>query len=176
MDHTVNSAEMLEDLGYHFLHSLAIGNVATHDDDLSAVLFDGLQFRYPVADWIFDIVRGEPLVPLNSRRHFRASQQDQFCFHSFRQILGELERNATQSAGDQINAAVAQLRCGSVLLFQLKRLEKLHPTRVVAISNDSIRYGPGELCHELVHQSVYCCATGFRKNNVDAAAREVGIL
>src|ERR1041384_6100994 len=68
------------------------------------------------------------------------------------------------------------MRWWSRLLLQANRLQKLHPTRVIAIGNDSIGDGPCKLCHQLADKSGRGRLAGFGKNNVDAAAGNVRVF
>ncbi len=173
--HTVDRAETLAGANQRPFHLHAAGDVGGQGQHLAAHRLDRLDLADPLARPIAFAVPREPGFPLLAWRYGRSTHQDQPGLHRTSQMLGHLQADSSEAAGDQVDASLSELREPLAHGLEPHSVVAADPALPVSAGDYRCIGRTGELPSESVDRKVDRSAAPSELN-VDVARSNVGHL
>src|SRR5437660_8799560 len=135
MQYAVYCSKAFPNLLKHLSQLCHITNVTLHQDEATTALFKCEQTLEFQADVVLRLVFVEPCLPLIARRQPVTAHQNNRRLICLPKMLSQNRTNATQTAGNQVDASLAEgnLLCRN--LSQWNRLIALNQALLTAISH-----------------------------------------
>ena len=172
MNHAVEIAELRDSLAHDLLHAPGVGHVGLQHQHLGAGLRQLRQLLQALPLRGGGRRIGDGLAPQVARRYLRTPHEHQPGLPFTGQVARQREADATQAAGDQVNALLPQPPALMAIAAR-RRLEHLLPSVRPPIGRQRGRFGGTGLGQHLPGQPGECRVIVHGHGHVDQLAGNV---